>query len=139
MEILHRQELSLSILKPLGAQAGLALGTVPVAAGVIRDAGFVAASGTDIDMASQSRCPTAGDGADDLELLEAEPVSVSLTETAALGAEVSRLTVQARATFGPAVKNVMRSKTSGSTWRTRPSRLRWVRAHREMLASGSVR
>ena len=35
MKILNRQELSLSILKPLGAQAGLALGAVSIVAGVV--------------------------------------------------------------------------------------------------------
>lgn len=52
MEVAGRQELSIPRGKPAFARLRLTLGTVPVAAGIIRD-GLMTASGTSIEMTTE--------------------------------------------------------------------------------------
>ena len=61
------------------ARLRLALGTVPVSAGVIGD-GLMAASGTGIDMAAQRRRPATGDRPQDSQMLEAQPPLILIYE-----------------------------------------------------------
>ena len=87
-QFLRRPEsLGPSVSRHSTGVASSPLAKTPHKAGVIRHARLVATLSTDIDMASQSGRPAAGDGAHDLELLEAEPVSMSLAELVRLGAK----------------------------------------------------
>ena len=70
MEIGHRQEFGLAVGQPLLGSGGLALGAVPVAAGVVGDA-LVRAVLAAFDMATQRRRSAALDCRHDLELTEA--------------------------------------------------------------------
>ena len=71
MEIGHGQELALAVGQPLLGSGGLALRTVPVAAGIVRDA-QVGAVFAAFDMTAQLRGSAALDRRHDLELAEAQ-------------------------------------------------------------------
>jgi hypothetical protein len=71
MEVRHRQQLSGPRSQPLGACVSLALGAVPVAAGVVRDDLMSAATAL-IAMTAQSRRATAGDGVEHLTMLPSQ-------------------------------------------------------------------
>ena len=70
MEVGHRQEFGLAVDQPLLGSNGLALGTVPVAAGVVGDAQVRAVLAA-LDMTAQRRRSAALDRRHDLELAEA--------------------------------------------------------------------
>jgi len=77
--------------EPLIAGRGLALRTMPVAAGVIRD-GFIAAARALTLMAAQRRCAAPRDGTEYFDVLPMQPRSVVINETIALRAnDVSHL------------------------------------------------
>jgi len=61
VEIRHRQQLGLAIGEPLRAGQTLALRTVPVAAGIVGDAGLAAIL-TPLNMAAERSRPTRLDG-----------------------------------------------------------------------------
>ena len=71
MEVRHRQQLSRTRSQPLGACVSLALGAVPVAAGVVRD-GLMTAAGALIAMTAQSRSAAADDGVEHLAMLPSQ-------------------------------------------------------------------
>src|SRR5262249_34732145 len=66
----HGQQFGLAVGQPLLGSNGLALWTVPVAAGVVRDARVCAVLAA-FDMTAQRRCSAALDRRHDLELAEA--------------------------------------------------------------------
>jgi hypothetical protein len=68
MEVRHRQQLRATRVEPLGACVSLALGAVPVTAGVVRD-GLMTAAIAQIAMTAQSRSAAAGDGVEHLTML----------------------------------------------------------------------
>ncbi len=70
MKVRHTENVLLTGGEPSLARLRLALGAVPVPAGVIGD-GLMAASGTGIDMAAQRRRPATGDCPQDSQVLEA--------------------------------------------------------------------
>ena len=55
MEVRNRQQLALAVGKPLGAGETLALGAVPVTAGIVGNAGLTAILAA-LDMAAERRC-----------------------------------------------------------------------------------
>src|SRR5271156_753709 len=65
MEVRHRQQFRAARGEPLGACVSLALGAVPVAAGVVRD-GLMTAATALIAMTAQSRGAAARDGVEHL-------------------------------------------------------------------------
>src|SRR5712675_2475995 len=77
VEIGHRQQLGLACLKPFGARQTLALRTMPVATGVVGDAGRPAVRAL-LDMTAQGRCPACRDGADDAMFDAAHVYAMSL-------------------------------------------------------------
>src|SRR5215813_2475174 len=78
MEIGHRQEFGLAVGQPLLGSGGLALGAVPVAAGVVADAPVCAVLAA-FDMAAQRRRSAALDCRHDLELTEAHVAGMGRT------------------------------------------------------------
>jgi hypothetical protein len=78
MEIGHGQEFGLAVGQPLLGSHGLALGAVPVAAGVVGDA-QVGAVLTAFDMTAQRRRPAALDRRHDLQLAEAHVAGMGRT------------------------------------------------------------
>ena len=68
MEVRYRQQLRATRGQPLDACVSLALGAVPVAAGVVRD-GVMAAATALIAMTAQSWSAAAGDGVEHLTML----------------------------------------------------------------------
>src|SRR5579872_3638445 len=69
MKVAGGEKLALAICEPMFARLRLALRTMPVAAGVIRD-GLVTALRTGIDVAAQRSCAAALNGPKGLELLK---------------------------------------------------------------------
>jgi hypothetical protein len=61
VEVRHWQQLGLALSEPLAGSTALALGTVPVAAGIVRDARVCAVLAAR-DMAAQRCCAAALDG-----------------------------------------------------------------------------
>ncbi len=86
MVILHGQELGLARGEPVPGGRPLALGAMPVAAGVVGDMA-VAAVLASRDMAAEGRRAAALDGGHDLELAEAQVTGVGLAPGGAVGAE----------------------------------------------------
>lgn len=86
MEVRHRQQFGLAISEPLRAGQTLALGTVPVAAGVVGDVrvGAVLAAR---DMPAESRGAAALDGRHDLQLREAHLSGVGAAPHRTVAAE----------------------------------------------------
>ena len=80
--VAHGQQLLLSLGQPLIACAGLALGAVPVAAGVIRD-DLMSAVGASIAMTAEGSSATAHDGIEHLALRPGQRSAVSLLEAVA--------------------------------------------------------
>jgi hypothetical protein len=76
MEIGHGQEFGPAVGEPLLGRGGLALGAVPVVAGVVRDA-QVRAGLAALDMPAQGRCSAAFDRRHDLQLVEAHVTGVA--------------------------------------------------------------
>ena len=74
VEIVDRQQARQAALQPLGALDRLALGTVPVAAGVIGDAAIATAM-AGLDMAAQGRRAASGQPAQHGRLLRRDRVS----------------------------------------------------------------
>jgi hypothetical protein len=72
VEIWNVEQFLLSRGKPALASLRLALRTVPVSAGIIRD-GLMTALGALIDVPSQGRRAAAGDCSQHAQLLEAQP------------------------------------------------------------------
>jgi hypothetical protein len=68
MEVRHRQQLRATRVQPLGTCVSLALGAVPVAAGVVRD-GLMTAAAALIAMTAESRGAAARDGVEHLTML----------------------------------------------------------------------
>src|SRR4051794_36900263 len=77
------QQLLFSRGEPVLPCLSLALRAVPIPAGVIRD-GLVPATRTCIEMAAQGRRTAAGDGLQHIQLLVAEPFSMTIDEAVAL-------------------------------------------------------
>jgi hypothetical protein len=77
------QQLLFSRREPVLACLRLALGAVPIPAGIIRD-GLMSASRTRIEMAAQRRGATAGDSPQHVQLLIAEPFSMAIQEAVSL-------------------------------------------------------
>jgi hypothetical protein len=71
MVVGDRQEIGLAVGEPVPGGVALALGAVPVAAGIVGDAGVVAAV-TARDMSTEACRPTGPDRRDDLDLVAAE-------------------------------------------------------------------
>jgi hypothetical protein len=86
MEIGYGQQLGLAVGQPLLGSHGLALRTVPVAAGVIGDA-QVGAGLTAFDMTAQRRCSAALDRRHDLQLAEAHMAGMGRTPNRPAAAE----------------------------------------------------
>jgi hypothetical protein len=78
MEIGHRQEFGPAVGQPLFGSGGLALGAVPVAAGIVGDA-KVRAGLTAFDMPAQCRRSAALDRRHDLQLAEAHVAGMGCT------------------------------------------------------------
>jgi len=85
-KIRHGQEFGLAVGQPLLGRNGLALRTVPVAAGVVRDA-QVSAGLAALDMAAQRRGSAALDRRHDLELAEAHMAGMGRTPSRSAAAE----------------------------------------------------
>ena len=71
VEVRHRQQIGLTVSEPSFARRVLALGTTPVAAGVIGDAGIRAVR-TDLNMAAEHCCPAELDRRHDAALHAAD-------------------------------------------------------------------
>jgi hypothetical protein len=84
MKILARQEFGLTLLKPLRAGQRLALGTLPVSAGIICIP-FVGALVTSFHMTAECRGATQFDGAQHPPLPLGQRSSMRLTEFIAVG------------------------------------------------------
>ena len=83
MEVADIQKLLFSRCKPVLACLCLALGTMPIAAGIKRD-GLMPTTRTCIEMAAQRGCAAAADGSQHIQLLIAEPFSMTVYEALAL-------------------------------------------------------
>ena len=86
MEVRHRQQFGLARVEPFGARQPLALGAMPVAAGVVGDAD-VAAIVALLDMPAQRRRPAGLDRAHDAPLDAAEMAGMGLPISVAVAAE----------------------------------------------------
>ena len=86
MEIRHGQEFGLAIGQPFLGSGSLALGTVPVAAGVVGDA-QVGAGLAAFDMPAQRRRSAALDRRHDLQLAEAHMAGMGRTPSRPAAAE----------------------------------------------------
>jgi hypothetical protein len=86
MEIGHGQEFGPAVGQPLFGSSGLALGTVPVAAGVVRDAQMGAGLAA-FDMPAQGRRSAALDCRHDFQLAEAHMAGVGRTPRRSVVAE----------------------------------------------------
>lgn len=71
VEVRHRQQIGLTVSKPSFARRALALGTMPVATGVIGDAGMRAVL-TRLDMTAERCCPAGRDRGHDAAFHAAE-------------------------------------------------------------------
>jgi len=83
MEVSSRQNFLFARGQPTLARLCLALGAMPVTAIVIRD-GLMAATGTRVEMATQSCCTAVLNGAEHFQLLKAEARPVSVEKAVAL-------------------------------------------------------
>ena len=79
VDVASGQEFAAARLDPAVAGCGLALGAVPVAAGVVGD-GAISAAGALIQMAAECGGAAALDGRQDLAMLAGEPVAAALDE-----------------------------------------------------------
>ncbi len=82
----HQQQLGPARGEPVLGRGALALGTMPVAAGVVGDVAMTAVL-AGCDMAAEGRGAAALDGRHDLELAEAHVAGVGYTPGRAVGAE----------------------------------------------------
>src|SRR4029450_1900389 len=87
MKIVHRQQLLLALGEPLLASVGLAFRTMPIPAGVVRDAGAISAVGTVIEMAAQGSRAATGDGQKHLDLRPGQRRSIALAKATASDAD----------------------------------------------------
>src|SRR5215831_15907058 len=85
VEVWNVKQVFRSFDKPLVASVGLALRTVTVAAGVIRD-GLMAASGTSVQMAPESRGAAIPDGVQHFQLWPGQMSLVPFDEAVACDA-----------------------------------------------------
>jgi hypothetical protein len=83
VEVAGSEKLALASCEPVFARLRLALWTVPVPAGVIRDC-LVTALRTGIDMAAQRSRAAALNGAKGFELLKVKASSIPIQEAVAL-------------------------------------------------------
>jgi hypothetical protein len=83
MEVSCGQDFLLACRQPTLARLCLALRAMPVTARVIRD-GLMTATGTQIEMTTQSCRAAVLDGTQDLQLLKAEARSISVEKAVAL-------------------------------------------------------
>ena len=86
VEIRHRQQIGLTIGKPLGACQALALRAVPVAAAVVGDADHAAVVAP-LDMATERCRPARRDGGHDPALVGQEPTALGSTKRLTVAAE----------------------------------------------------
>jgi hypothetical protein len=86
MEIRHRQQLGLALGEPFGAGQPLALGTMPITAGVVGDANEAAILAP-LDMAAKSGGPTRLDRAHDATLDASYVPGMRLATGVAVAAE----------------------------------------------------
>jgi len=86
VEVGNRQQLGLSVGKPLRACQALALGTVPVAAGVVGDPGLAAVLAP-LDVTTERRRPAYLDGGHDATLSVRETVALFGAKRIAVAAE----------------------------------------------------
>src|SRR5438445_1466049 len=89
VEIRHGKEFGLPLGKPLRARRALALRTVPIATGVLGDAGRTAGVAL-LDVATEHGRPTRRDGAHHASLDAAEVTGVRLSKSFAVAAEYVR-------------------------------------------------
>src|SRR5262245_46526371 len=85
MEIAHRQDFRLPFGDPPVAGRRLALGTMAIAAGVIRD-GLMPAFGTLVAMAAERGGAATRDGVQHFDMRPVQPAPALLQETGAAGA-----------------------------------------------------
>jgi hypothetical protein len=78
VKVAGRQKLILPSLDPSLTGLGLALGAMAITTAIEGDSQILAAVQALIDMTTESSRPAARDGANNLELLEPEPASMSL-------------------------------------------------------------
>lgn len=82
VEVRHRQQIGLTVGEPPFARRTLTLGTMPVAAGVIADAGMCAVL-TGLDMTAKRRSPA--------ELDRGHDAALDATEMAVMGNTISMI------------------------------------------------
>ena len=88
MEVADRQQLGFAVGEPLPRRGALALGAMPVAAGIVGNDGMAAGLVlTARDMAAERRRAAALDGAHHLQLLEADVTAIGLTPSGTVVAE----------------------------------------------------
>ena len=87
MEIARLQKFLFSGVDPTSARLSLTFWTVAIPARVIGDGLVAATLWTDIDMTAESRRTAMQDGPHHLQLLEADSVSMTIDEVAALRAK----------------------------------------------------
>src|ERR1700722_12736909 len=127
MEVRHRQQFSGTRSQPLGPCVSLALGAVPVAAGVVRD-DLMSAAAALIAMAAQSRRAAASDGVKHLAMLPGQMGSVPFPITVARcandvghleGGPIHRLLrlSSLRPSRGAAMESVSSGLGTASRWR----------------------
>ena len=86
VEIRHGKEFGLSLGEPLRTRRALALWTMPIATGIVGDAGRTAIVAL-LDMATEHRRPTRGDGAHHAPFDAAEMPGAGLSKRFAMAAE----------------------------------------------------
>src|ERR1700740_220851 len=86
VKVAHRQQFLLPCAQPLLARVGLALRTMAVAAGVIRD-GLIAAANALVAMSAERCRAAAFDGGEHLHLRPAQRLAIAFDESASCPAD----------------------------------------------------
>ena len=84
MEVADGQQFFAALRQPVVAGVGLALRTMPVAAGVVRDGRAVAAPGTTVQMSAERRRAAVLDGVQNPQMQPRQPGPVLLDEAVAV-------------------------------------------------------